>query len=147
MKPAILDTDILLDILNGRPARVQEYARRYRETYLRYTITAVTIAELARGLGRQGNGHEWLDQILAQVEVLPLDSTAARLAGQIYGELERIGQGIGWADCLIAGIALSLLPYSAAGYDPNSTTSRAKRSNSSSDALTVSSCRCPCRSI
>ena len=108
MKPAILDTDILLDILNGRPARVQEYARRYRETYLRYTITAVTIAELARGLGRQGNGHEWLDQILAQVEVLPLDSTAARLAGQIYGELERIGQGIGWADCLIAGIALSL---------------------------------------
>jgi len=108
MKPAILDTDILLDILNGRPARVQESARRYRETYARYTITAVTVAELARGLGRQENGHEWLDHVLAQVEVLPLDTPAARLAGQIYGELERIGQGIGWADCLVAGIALSL---------------------------------------
>ena len=108
MKPAILDTDILLDILNGRPARVQEHARRYREVYLRYTITAVMVAELARGLSRQENDSEWLDQILALVEVLPLDATAARLAGQIYGELERAGQGIGWADCMVAGIALSL---------------------------------------
>jgi len=107
MKPAILDTDILLDILNGRPARIQEHARRYRETYSRYTITALTVAELARGLVRQGDNSEWLDQVLGQVEVLPLDAMAARLAGQIYGVLEQTGQGIGWSDCLIAGVALA----------------------------------------
>jgi Cd2+/Zn2+-exporting ATPase len=43
--------------------------------------------------------------------------------------------------------AVAVSSYSAAGYDPSSTTSRAKRSNSSSAALTVSSCRCPCRSM
>ena len=107
MKPAILDTDILLDILSGRPARVQEYAFKYRQTYSRYTITALTVAELARGLVRRGDNSEWLDQLLGQVEVLPLDATAARLAGQIYGILEQIGQGIGWSDCLIAGVALA----------------------------------------
>jgi tRNA(fMet)-specific endonuclease VapC len=32
---------------------------------------------------------------------------AARLAGQIYGVLEQTGKGIGWADCLIAGVALA----------------------------------------
>ena len=106
MKPAVLDTDIVLDILHGRPARVQEHAQRYRVLYGRYTITAVTVAELARGSVRQGGSQGWLDQVLAQVEVLPLDMAAARLAGQVYGELERVGQGIGWADCLVAGIAL-----------------------------------------
>jgi tRNA(fMet)-specific endonuclease VapC len=106
MKPAVLDTDIVLDILHGRAARVQEHAQHYRALYGRYTITAVTVAELARGSVRQGGSQGWLDQVLAQVEVLPLDTVAARLAGQVYGELERVGQGIGWADCLVAGIAL-----------------------------------------
>jgi len=106
MKLAVLDTDILLDILHGRPASVQLPAQRYRAVYQRYTITAVTVAELARGSVRQGGSQGWLDQVLAQVEVLLLDTAAARLAGQVYGELERVGQGIGWADCLVAGIAL-----------------------------------------
>jgi predicted nucleic acid-binding protein len=93
MKPAVLDTDIVLDILHGRAARVQEHAQHYRALYGRYTITAVTVAELARGSVRQGGSQGWLDQVLAQVEVLPLDTVAARLAGQVYGELERVGQG------------------------------------------------------
>jgi tRNA(fMet)-specific endonuclease VapC len=107
MKPAVLDTDILLDILHGRPASVQEHAQRYRAVYGRYTVTAVTVAELARGSVRQGGSQVWLEQVLAQVEVLSLDMVAARLAGQVYGELERAGQGIGWADSLVAGIALA----------------------------------------
>jgi tRNA(fMet)-specific endonuclease VapC len=106
MKPAVLDTDIVLDILHGRPACVQAHAQQYRALYGRYTITAVTVAELARGSVRQGSSQAWLEQLLAQVEVLPLDTAAARLAGQVYGELERVGQGIGWADSLVAGIAL-----------------------------------------
>jgi len=55
MKPAILDTDILLDILHGRPEIVRKHAQRYREVHKRYTISAVTVAELARGSLRQGD--------------------------------------------------------------------------------------------
>lgn len=107
MKPALLDTDILLDILQGVQSAVQQNAQRYLSVYGRYTITAVTVAELARGAVGGGDGTEWLGMLLRQVEVLPLEALSARLAGQIYGELERQGQTIGLADCLVAGIALA----------------------------------------
>lgn len=87
MKPALLDTDILLDILHGHLPFVQQHAQRYLAVYGRYTTTAISVAELARGA--QHGGGTWLDTVLAQVEVLPLDSASARLAGQIYAELER----------------------------------------------------------
>lgn len=107
MKLALLDTDILVDILQGALLAVQRNAQHYLAAYGRYTITAVTVAELARGAVHGGDSLAWLDGLLEQVEVLPLEASSARLAGQIYGELERQGQGIGLADCLIAGIALS----------------------------------------
>jgi Predicted nucleic acid-binding protein, contains PIN domain len=107
MKPAILDTDILLDILHGRSEIVRKHAQRYREVYKHYTISAVTVAELTRGSLRQGNSPAWLEQVLTQVEVLPLDTASAQLAGRVYGELERAGLTIGLADSLIAGIALA----------------------------------------
>ncbi len=107
MKPALLDTDILLDILHGSSSAVQRNAQRYLAIYGRYTISAVTVAELARGAVRGRDGSEWLDVLLGQVEVLPLEASSARLAGQIYGELESAGQTIGWADSLIAGLALT----------------------------------------
>lgn len=107
MKPTLLDTDILLDILQGGQPTVQQNAQQYLAAYGRYTITAVTVAELARGAVRGGESAAWLDVLLGQVEVLPLEAASARLAGQIYGELERQGQAIGLADCLIAGIALA----------------------------------------
>ncbi len=106
MKPALLDTDILLDILHGSSPIVQSNAQRYLGAYGHYTISAVTIAELARGASRGGGSNEWLDVLLEQVEVLPLGVSSARLSGQIYAELERVGQTVGLADSLIAGIAL-----------------------------------------
>jgi len=106
MKPTLLDTDILIDILEGVHPRVHRNAQRYLAAYGHYTITAVTVAELARGSVQGADASAWLDMLLAQVEVLPLDASSARLAGQLQGELERQGQTIGLADCLIAGIAL-----------------------------------------
>jgi predicted nucleic acid-binding protein len=44
---------------------------------------------------------------IALEEVLALDQAAGELAGHIAGELERIGQPIGLADPMIAGIALT----------------------------------------
>ncbi|MDW8055073.1 MAG: PIN domain-containing protein, partial [Anaerolineae bacterium] len=107
MKPALLDTDILLDILQGGNSTVQENAQRYLTVHGRYTITAITVAELARGTAQGQITAEWLDALLERVEVLALDAIAAKIAGQIYQRLENQGMRIGLADCLIAGIALS----------------------------------------
>jgi predicted nucleic acid-binding protein len=44
-------------------------------------------------------------------DVLPLDDAAARLAGRINADLERVGRIIGMPDVMIAAIALrSALP-------------------------------------
>lgn len=86
---------------------MQQNAQQYLAAYGHYTISAVTVAELARGAVRGGDDLAWLDVLLGQVEVLPLEAASARLAGQIYGKLERQGQVIGFANCLIAGIVLA----------------------------------------
>ena len=39
-------------------------------------------------------------------EVLPLDDAAARLAGRINADLERVGRIIGMPDVMVAAIAL-----------------------------------------
>jgi len=44
---------------------------------------------------------------LAILEILPFDQPAAELAGQIAGDLERVGRPIGVADPMIAAIALT----------------------------------------
>lgn len=107
MKPALLDTDILLDILHGRHPTVQENARRYLARHGGYTITAITVAELARGTVGGQEAATWLDTLLEQVEVIVLDAVSAKIAGRIYQQLENQGMRVGFADCLIAGIALN----------------------------------------
>ena len=49
--------------------------------------------------------HRFLNAV-AREEVLALDFDAAKLAGEIAGELDRTGLTIGMADPLIAAIAL-----------------------------------------
>ena len=43
---------------------------------------------------------------LSRLEILAFDSTAAVLAGRIYGDLHRTGQRIGRADPMIAATAI-----------------------------------------
>jgi tRNA(fMet)-specific endonuclease VapC len=43
---------------------------------------------------------------ISKEQVLPLEESAAEMAGRIAGELDRIGHSIGMADPMIAAIAL-----------------------------------------
>lgn len=68
----------------------------------------MTIVEMVKGFqkaGRVDRINQLVDSLNEQV-ILPLNDQAAVIAGQIYGELERIGQPIGYADPLIAAIAI-----------------------------------------
>jgi predicted nucleic acid-binding protein len=108
MGPAVLDTDILSEILRGKNVKVADNARNYRRLHGRYTLSVVTVVEIIQGFAQ----HQREDRILdfqariAGEEVLPLDRAAADIAGRIFGELDRLGQPIGRADPLIAAIAL-----------------------------------------
>src|ERR1044071_538700 len=108
MSRALLDTDILSEILKKKDPRVLARAETYFAQEGRYTISCVTVLEVVRGFQRIGSSERlerFLDS-LEDAEVLPLDTPAAALAGRIDAELSLRGRIIGLGDVIIAAIAL-----------------------------------------
>lgn len=68
--------------------------------------TVVTCFELLSGAGENKRGRA-VQQLLASLEVLPLDRVAAERAADVRRKLEQVGRAIGMGDSLIAGIALA----------------------------------------
>jgi tRNA(fMet)-specific endonuclease VapC len=105
---ALLDTDILSEIGKGIDPNVARNATAYRTAFGRYTLSVITIMEVARGFQKKqslGRLQRFLTAIGSE-EILPFDQPAAELAGRIAGDLDRLGQPIGRADPMIAAIAL-----------------------------------------
>jgi tRNA(fMet)-specific endonuclease VapC len=99
----IVDTDVLIDFLNGRaPTSIDdELARGTLST------TAITAYELRRG-ARTEKALRSVELLLAQLaEVVPFDDAAAGEAAAVYRDLAKAGQVIGKADLYIAGICLA----------------------------------------
>lgn len=108
MARALVDTDILSEILKGKNPRVLARADAYRATYGVITTSVITVMEVIKGLHKLGD-HERQTEFLTAIaseEVLSLDLESAEIAGRIYADLEREGKTVGWADAMIAGIAI-----------------------------------------
>jgi tRNA(fMet)-specific endonuclease VapC len=106
---ALLDTDILSEISKGIDQTVARNAAAYRKALGHYTLSAVTVMEIVRGLHKKQASNR-LSSFLASItleEVIPFDQPSAELAGRIAGDLERAGRPIGTADTMIAAIALT----------------------------------------
>ena len=108
MSKALLDTDILSEILKGVNRTVTARAAAYRAVWGRYTVSTITVVEVVKGLHKVGR-EDAIQRFLAglsSAELLTLDLQSAELAGRIYADLERTGQPVGRADPMIAAIAL-----------------------------------------
>ena len=107
MNKSLLDTDILSEIGKGIDPTVAQPRRRLPQAFGRYTLSAVTVAEVIWGLEKRQSVHRLpaFRASLPSMEVLPF-ADAADLAGRIGAGLDRIGQPIGLADTMIAAIAL-----------------------------------------
>ncbi|MCL1474816.1 type II toxin-antitoxin system VapC family toxin [Argonema antarcticum] len=108
MDKSLLDTDIFSESRKRINQRVVRRGTAYLAVFTRYTISAITVTEVVKGwhkLQREDRIQEFLAEIVG-MEVLPLDTHTAEMAGRIYGDLERTGQPIGLADAIIAGTAL-----------------------------------------
>jgi tRNA(fMet)-specific endonuclease VapC len=106
---ASIDTDILSEMIKGVNPTVARNASAYRQAFGRYTLTAISIMEIVRGLQRVQAAPKiasFLRNFRGE-EILSFDQGAGKLAGEIAGELERAGQTIGFADPMIAAIALT----------------------------------------
>lgn len=108
MNKAILDTDILSEIIKGVDQTVAANAKTYRRAFGHYTLAAVTVMEIVRGYQKKQATRQ-LQTFLATLpaaEVLSFETVEAELAGRIAGELERTGRPIGTADTIIAATAI-----------------------------------------
>ncbi len=108
MSKAVLDTDILSEVLKGQNPNVGRREREYLEVHGHLTGTSLTVVEVVRGLHKRGASAKLkaFEERLATIEVLPLDQGSAVIAGEIFAALERSGAPIGRADPLIAAVCL-----------------------------------------
>jgi predicted nucleic acid-binding protein len=108
MNRTLLDTDMVSEVFKGIHPTVARHAAAYRQTFGQYTLSAITVMEVVSGLQRVQRPQailKFLNNISGE-EVLPFDKEAGKLAGEIAGDLERLGQTIGAADPMIAAIAI-----------------------------------------
>jgi tRNA(fMet)-specific endonuclease VapC len=106
---ALLDTDILSEVLKGRDATVASAAADYLARYGEFTVSVVSVMEIAYGLHRAGRMKQLEDFAAAignSCTVLVFDTQAAFLAGRIEAELVRGGSPIDAPDVMIAATAI-----------------------------------------
>ena len=106
--PALLDTDILSELLKQHPLVLQK-ARAYLADHGRLAFSIVTRYEILRGFkAKQALAQETAFERFCQTsEVVPLTDEMIQLAATLYGDLYRRGELLPDADLLIAATALA----------------------------------------
>jgi predicted nucleic acid-binding protein len=107
----VFDTNVASELMKTKQ---DEAVRRWYETRRPkglYT-TAITVAEIRRGIGRlpAGRRKERMSEAVVEIftdcvdGILPFDAYAAAMYAEIVVERERSGRPIGSADAMIAAI-------------------------------------------
>ena len=107
----LLDTNILVYVLNARSHHQAVLDRFDREEPRDMVVSSITLAELRFGIEksrlRETSGRV-LQHVLDALNVVPFDAKAAQMYGSVRAALEAEGKPIGPLDTLIAAHALSL---------------------------------------
>jgi tRNA(fMet)-specific endonuclease VapC len=104
----MLDTDTCIALLKGRSPSLS--AELDRHGARAFSVSAVTLAELAFGAGQSGRAvsQSRLRFLLETIDCLPFDTEAALAYGDVRAQLTRGGHVIGAHDMLIAAHARSV---------------------------------------
>lgn len=106
----LLDTNVCIALLNGRPEQVRVRSEQVRATDVSVGISSVVAFELWYGVGkstrREANARALEAFLAGPFEVVPFDEEDARAAGRVRAELVAAGTPIGAYDILIAGQAV-----------------------------------------
>ena len=102
-----LDTDLLIAILRGKKEAYRTVIELDQEA--KEATTAINAFEVFFGAyksERKNENTKEAQKLLERLEVIPLDTSAARRAGEISATLFARGETIDFRDAMIAGIAL-----------------------------------------
>lgn len=106
----LFDTDIISVLMKGRaPAKLTE--RLLAASGDSQAVSAVTVFEVYYGAHRSIDPKRFIKlfetEVLPIIEIVSFDDNAARIAGKVRAERERIGKPIAPADLQIAATALA----------------------------------------
>ena len=109
MNKALLDTDILSEVSKAINLTVARNATAYRQAHGHLTLSVISVMEVIQGYQRIGASAriQAFRNAVALEEMLTFDQPTADLAGQIAGDLDRIGRPIGRCDPMIAAVAIT----------------------------------------
>ncbi|MCY4378608.1 MAG: type II toxin-antitoxin system VapC family toxin [Candidatus Dadabacteria bacterium] len=103
----MLDTNIVIYVINRRPVEVLDTFNRYAS---RMCISSITLAELLHGVEKSSkpeHNRRQVEEFVSLLEVLEYGPEAAAHYGEIRTDLEHQGISIGVNDLHIAGHARS----------------------------------------
>ena len=109
MRRAVLDTDTLSYVYKARDSEVGAVARQYLRVFRRFTVSAVSIAEVVEGFERTNDVARLAHflNLAEDYDILPVGFEEAVLAGRILGARARAGERIGDLDPFIAAVAVA----------------------------------------
>jgi predicted nucleic acid-binding protein len=102
MAAVLLDTTVLIDVLRGRDAAVEQLRQLRRQGDTAY-LCAVNAEELARGL--RSSEADAAARLVAGLRAAPLGSAEGWRAGEWRRDFARRGRTLSQADCLVAAAA------------------------------------------
>ena len=102
-----LDTDFLVGLLR-KDESATAFAKKLGESGEGVSVTPIAVAELFTGayLSEHPENVELVQDLIANLDLLAFDATAAQVAGQTIAALQKQGQPIGDFDTLIAAVAM-----------------------------------------
>ena len=108
MDEALIDTDILSEILKAKNKRVLEIADQYLAYYQRFAFSAITFYEILRGF-RANRAIRAIDEFVKLAdnsEVLPISVPVLRRAADLWVDARQGGHPRNDADLIIAATAI-----------------------------------------
>ncbi len=109
LNKALLDNDILSEVSKAINPTVARNATSSRQAHGHLTLSVLSVMEVIQGYQRIGASAriQAFRNAVALEEMLLFDEPTADLAGQIAGDLDRVGRPIGRCDPMIAAVAIT----------------------------------------
>jgi tRNA(fMet)-specific endonuclease VapC len=108
MQPALLDTDILSEVIKAKDAHVVEQGRRYLATYPQFAFSAITLYEIVRGMlaNRAFRQMQAFMRLAGDSDVVPISEPILLRAAELWADARDRGHPRDDADLIIAATAL-----------------------------------------
>lgn len=108
MDEALLDTDILSEVLKRKDPQVLATAARYLSQHQRLAFSAMTVYEIIRGMKANQASRQLADflKTVGTSDVFPISTSVLMRAADLWAEARRGGHPQHDADLIIAATAL-----------------------------------------